>query len=129
MNATTGGQGHQQAWPAHPGYEQLAAVLRAAHDQAAIGKGADRHANGLPFHEQPMQTGSDILGTDAGLAFQVIKKVREGRQFAELDRLERELLGAINYLAGMVIWHRRQHAKAAGADILNPGRPAGADPV
>jgi len=109
MTANTDGQGFNPAWPAHPGYEQLAEVLRSAHDQAALGKGAERHANNLPFHEQPMQTGSDMLGSDAGLAFQVIKKVREGRQFAELDRLERELLGAINYIAGMIIWHRRQH--------------------
>lgn len=91
-----------------PGYEQLAAVLQAAYDQAAKGKGAERHADNKPFHEQPMQTGSDLLGTDAGLAFQAIKKVREGSTFAEFDRFEREMLGAINYIAGMVIWRRRQ---------------------
>lgn len=91
-----------------PGYEQLAAVLQAAYDQAAAGKGAERHADGKPFHEQPMQTGSDMLGTDAGLAFQAIKKIREGSTFVEFDRFERELLGAINYIAGMVIWRRRQ---------------------
>lgn len=93
-----------------PGYEQLAEVLEAAYDQAAKGKGAERHADGLPFHEQPMQTGSDLLGTDAGLAFQAIKKIREGRGFEEFDRFERELLGAIVYTAGMIIWRKRQRA-------------------
>lgn len=91
-----------------PGYEQLAAVLQAAYDQASKGKGAERHADSKPFHEQPMQTCSDLLGTDAGLAFQAIKKIREGSTFTEFDRFERELLGAINYIAGMIIWRRRQ---------------------
>jgi len=98
------------------GYEQLAAVLQDAYDQAAKGKGAARHGTGKPFHEQPMQTGSDLLGTDAGLAFQAIKKIREGRSFVELDRVERELLGAINYIAGMIIWRRRQAATQNGDD-------------
>lgn len=103
------------------GYEQLADVLQDAYDQAAKGKGAERHADGLPFHEQPMQTGSDLLGTDAGLAFQAIKKIREGRNMPEFDRLERELLGAINYIAGMIIWHRRQDPREAMPAIVNPG--------
>ena len=100
-----------------PGYESLAAVLQAAFNQAAEGKGAERHANGKPFHEQPMQVGSDLLGTDAGLAFQAIKKLREGSAFEELERWEREALGAINYIAGMVIWRRRQ----AGGELW-PGQ-------
>lgn len=90
------------------GYETLASVLQAAYDQAAVGKGAERHATGLPFDQQPMQTGSDLLGTDAGLAFQAIKKIREGSAFAEYERFERELLGAIVYIAGMIIWRKRQ---------------------
>lgn len=91
-----------------PGYETLACVLQAAYEQAAVGKGAERHATGLPFDQQPMQTSSDLLGTDAGLAFQAIKKVREGSAFDEFERFERELLGAINYIAGMIIWRQRQ---------------------
>ena len=38
-----------------PGYESLAQVLQEAYDQAARGKGAERHANDLPFDQQPMQ--------------------------------------------------------------------------
>lgn len=37
------------------GYERLADVLQRAYDQAALGKGKERHANGKAFHKQPMQ--------------------------------------------------------------------------
>ena len=37
-----------------PGYEDLAAVLTAAFDQAARGKGKERHANGRAFTDQPI---------------------------------------------------------------------------
>lgn len=87
-----------------PGYERLAEVFCAAHDQAAIGKGADRHANGLPFHEQRMQTISQLLDSPDGMAYQVCKKVVEGLGLPTLDRKRAELLGAINYLAGIVIF-------------------------
>lgn len=88
-----------------PGYEQLEDVLRAAFDQAAGGKGAERHGNGLPFHKQRMQSISELLDTDAGMAFQACKKVSEAMRLPH-DARERELLGAINYIAGMVIFHR-----------------------
>lgn len=90
-----------------PGYEQLAEVLQAAFNQAAEGKGAERHANGQPFHEQRMQTISTLLDSDAGMAFQVCKKVTEGMALPHAAR-ERELLGAIVYIAGMVIFHRQR---------------------
>lgn len=87
-----------------PGYERLAEVFCAAHDQAAIGKGADRHANALPFHEQRMQAISQLLDSPDGMAYQVCKKVVEGLGLPTLDRKRAELLGAINYLAGIVIF-------------------------
>ena len=105
------------SWPAAAGYEQLAAVLQDAHDQAAYGKGDERHANGLPFHEQRMQQISTQLDSDKGMAFQVCKKMTEGMQFDDHARREAELLGAINYLAGIVIYHRlRQPATVEDAD-------------
>ena len=113
-----------------PGYEQLAEVLQAAFNQAAEGKGAERHANGQPFHEQRMQTISTLLNSDAGMAFQVCKKVTEGMALPHAAR-ERELLGAIVYIAGMVIFHRKRedsrvdHAlQVAGqaADLLDKCR-------
>lgn len=88
------------------GYEKLVAVFQAAHDQAAHGKGKERHANGLPFHEQRMQSISKTLASADGMAYQVVKKMTEGLQFDDNKRREKELLGAINYLAGIVIYFR-----------------------
>ncbi len=103
-----------------PGYEQLAAVLQAAFDQAAKGKGAERHANDLPFHGQRMQSISALLDSDAGMAYQVCKKVAEARGMPH-DARERELLGAIVYTAGMVIYHReRQVDGDSQAPLADP---------
>lgn len=83
------------------GYEQLAAVLEAAYDQAAKGKGAERHANSKPFHEQPMQDLIALYGPGFALG-QAAKKMQEAQRMNR-DAAERELLGAINYIAGAVI--------------------------
>jgi len=88
------------------GYEKLTDVLQAAQNQAAHGKGRDRHANNLPFHEQRMQTISKLIKSPKGMEFQAIKKLTEGMQFDDHDRREAELLGAINYIAGIVIYFR-----------------------
>lgn len=84
-----------------PGYETLAAVLQRAYDQAAKGKGKERHANGEPFDEQVMQDGAKRFGV-GGLLFQAYKKSEESQRLPQ-DRAIVELLGAINYLAGAVI--------------------------
>jgi len=84
-------------------YGALRDVLDRAFDQAANGKGSQRHANGLPFEQQPMQTISNALGTHAGLLFQAAKKAQESQRLPH-DAAVRELLGAINYLAGAIIW-------------------------
>lgn len=88
-------------------YASLKNVLDRAFAQAAEGKGAERHANGLSFEQQPMQTISDSLGTNAGLLFQAAKKAQESQRMAP-DAAVRELLGAINYLAGAVVWLERR---------------------
>lgn len=93
-----------QALVPTPGYERLVAVLKAAHDQAAMGKGADRHANGLPFHKQRMQQISVLLDSPDGMAYQVAKKVAEGLDLPTHERQLAELYGAINYIAGIVIF-------------------------
>lgn len=87
-----------------PGYEQLVAVFRDAHDQAAYGKGNDRHARGQPFHEQRMQTIAKLQRSPKGMEFQVHKKVSEGLELPDPKARRAELLGAINYLAGIVIY-------------------------
>lgn len=83
------------------GYEPLANVLRRAFEQAAYGKGKERHAQGEPFSEQVMLEGAKRFGTGA-LLFQAFKKSEESQRLPQ-DRAVAELLGAIIYLAGAVI--------------------------
>jgi hypothetical protein len=85
-------------------YSSLRRVLDAAYDQAATGKGAERHANSLSFEDQPMQTISGLLGDNHGLLFQAVKKIQESTRLPHYTRRERELLGAINYIAGAIIF-------------------------
>lgn len=85
------------------GYESLADVLARAYEQAAAGKGAQRHACDRPFTEQPMQVISSLLGSKDGLLYQSMKKIQESQRM-DKDAAIRELLGAINYIAGAVIW-------------------------
>lgn len=99
-----------------PGYEHLEQVLIDAYNQASRGKGAERHANDLPFHEQRMQQLSTLLDSDRGMAFQVGKKMVEGMDFVEYERFERELLGCIVYLAGIIVRRKLSHQAAADLD-------------
>ena len=90
-------------------YDSLQSVLDAAFEQAATGKGKERHARGNPFEKQHMQTISQLLGTDRGMAFQAIKKLTEGLDMKDSGAKERELLGAINYIAGIVVYLRQEN--------------------
>lgn len=87
---------------AEPGYDSLAGVLHRAYLQASTGKGKERHANGKPFEDQPMQTINKTLGSIDGFIYQAHKKSGEARGLPQ-GRNVAELLGAINYLAGAVI--------------------------
>lgn len=84
-------------------YQILEQVLHRAYDQAANGKGKERHACDRPFEEQPMQTISQLLGSHTGLLYQAMKKIQESQRM-DKDAAVRELLGAINYIAGAVIF-------------------------
>ena len=92
------------------GYGRLGAVLGMAFEQAASGKGKERHANSLPFHEQPMQQ----IARRRGIGFvlgQADKKSEEAQGMLERgDRKAaiQEILGAINYLAGAIIYIQDQ---------------------
>jgi hypothetical protein len=90
------------SYPRVEGYRSLEEVLGRAYNQAASGKGTERHGRGLSFNAQPTQVISDLLDSDAGLAFQAIKKVNEGMRL-EHDAKIKEMLGAINYIASIVI--------------------------
>lgn len=84
------------------GYEFLEAVLQRAYSQAAHGKGAQRHAQGQPFEEQPMQSLIRLYGVGFALG-QAAKKSQEAMRLPTTERQVAELLGAINYIAGAVI--------------------------
>jgi len=86
-------------------YDSLAQVLAAAVEQAATGKGNDRHANGQPFDRQPMVEISKMVGLGFPLG-QVQKKAQEAALLSaagDTEKAQAEILGAINYLAGAYI--------------------------
>jgi hypothetical protein len=85
-----------------PEYSDLFEVLRDALDQAQIGKGAERHADGQPFTEQPALTITRAVGLGFPLG-QAMKKIQESQRM-DPDAAKRELLGAINYLAAAILY-------------------------
>jgi hypothetical protein len=95
----------------NPGYEKLAGVLQRALDQAQDGKGKERHANDLPFHLQPMQQ----IAKRRGVGFLLGQADKKSEEATSLPagRDVAELLGAINYLAGAVIFLETQRADNA----------------
>ena len=80
------------------GYAALRYVLKMALEQASVGKGKERHATDKPFDRQPMLEIGRMVGPGFCLG-QAIKKAQESSRM-EPDAAQRELLGAINYLAG-----------------------------
>lgn len=90
-----------------PGYEELASILQGAYDQAARGKGAERHAstkmqNSLPWTEQPIMGINLQLGSVDGALYQVIKKATEVQNLDSVERKVRELYGSIVYAAAAI---------------------------
>lgn len=84
-------------------YAKLMDVLNRAHDQAAFGKGLDRHVSkeAQPFDEQPICSLQRIYGN--GYAFgQVGKKMEESMRLPKKQAIE-ELLGGLVYLSAAVI--------------------------
>lgn len=84
-----------------PGYDDLFHVLALAYDQAARGKGKERHANNKPFAKQPLIELADKFGTGFLLG-QAAKKLEEC-QVLPFGADVKELLGAIVYTAAAVI--------------------------
>lgn len=97
-----------------PGYEHLADVLQRAYDQAARGKGRERHANDKAFHLQPMQDLIRLHGVGFATG-QASKKASEALGLPTLERQVAELLGAIVYLSGAVIALEAESANKSGA--------------
>lgn len=92
----------------HPddGYDRLRAIYAMALEQAQGGKGKERHANGMPFDQQPICQGGRRFGAGC-LIYQAWKKAHETPVLMTMDngteRAIRELLGVINYAAAAII--------------------------
>lgn len=100
-------------------YATLREELMAAFDQASGGKGKVRHANALPFEDQPILAITRLLkGHPCGaLAYQAIKKIIESGRLLNLkgvDAAVAEVHGAINYTAAMAIFYRELAAEKNG---------------
>lgn len=85
-----------------PKYKELARVMDMALEQAQGGKGAERHSQGEPFHEQPICAIQHMVGSGFALG-QAIKKLDEIKKLPTTEAKVKEALGAMNYIGGYVI--------------------------
>ncbi|HCI4274157.1 TPA: hypothetical protein NO534_002926 [Klebsiella pneumoniae] len=92
-------------------YLPLLRTFLGALEQAAYGKGRERHANDLPFVEQPILTMARMLDSDAGLAQQVIKKTVEARSLPTKQARINELRGTLVYAAAMILFEEMYGAE------------------
>lgn len=90
----------------NPNYDALMSILMDAYQQAASGKGADRHGYGLNFEDQDMIAVTDRVGLGFPLG-QAIKKLSEGRRLDKASA-RKEFLGAMVYIAGAILWMDKQ---------------------
>jgi len=84
-------------------YLRLHEILMDAFAQAAVGKGAERHGQDKPFEQQPIQLISQMVGSNAGLIYQVCKKSQESLRLSKEPAI-RELHGAIVYAAAAILY-------------------------
>lgn len=82
-------------------YTTLRDILNEAYDQAATGKGKERHANDRPWSAQPIAEIGRMVGVGFNLG-QAMKKMQEASRM-EGETAVRELLGAIVYAASAVM--------------------------
>lgn len=99
-------------------YLPLLRTFLGALEQAAYGKGRERHANDLPFTEQPILTMARMLDSDAGLAQQVIKKTVEARSLPTKKARINELRGTLVYAAAMILFEE-MYGRADDPDELD----------
>lgn len=84
------------------GYDELRHVLNEAVQQAASGKGKERHASdGEPYEDQAICEITRRVGHGYPRG-QAVKKIFEAERLPK-DRAIAELLGAINYIAASII--------------------------
>ena len=87
-------------------YKELTRILSEAHQQSSQGKGKERHANDLPFQDQPIMKISSMLSGIGGHSFQVMKKIQEASTMVDRDYHDpaiHELRGAIIYCAAAIL--------------------------
>ncbi len=101
IGASTTLQTAPKGFKGAPGYERLTSVLERAHDQAAYGKGAERHGNGKAFHNQPLRDLIRLHGVGFATG-QASKKASEALRLPTVERQVAELLGSIVYLCGAI---------------------------
>ena len=87
-----------------PGYEALRAALEGCYDQAARGKGENRHAvDGSTWLEQPIFSIPSILQDPKGFHLgQAIKKIQESVRLSN-EQAKAELRGAVVYLCAAIV--------------------------
>lgn len=98
-----------------PGYDDLFNILALAYDQAARGKGKERHANNKPFDKQPIIELADKYG-NGFLRGQAAKKLEESMNLVYGSDVK-ELLGAIVYTCAAIM-HLEMEAEREAA--FNP---------
>ena len=96
----------------HP-YMVLRCILDEAYEQAAEGKGKERHAGDKPFLRQPIMEIGRMVGEGYNMG-QAMKKLQEAETLLRLEgkgveAAVRELLGAIVYTASAVILLREKY--------------------
>ena len=82
-------------------FSDLRKTLDGAFEQAASGKGAERHGNGKPWREQPIFKIAEKHGTGF-LSGQAAKKLEESLGLPTKEAKIRELRGVINYVAALI---------------------------
>lgn len=97
-----------------PGYDDLFNILALAYDQAARGKGKERHANNKPFNKQPIIELADKYGTGFLLG-QAAKKLEESTGMTYGADVK-ELLGAIVYTSASIMHLEMEAQRNAESD-------------
>lgn len=83
-------------------YKTLEVILKAAYDQAATGKGKERHAEqNQKFEDQLIVTTEKLF--PGGTLYQANKKMHESMRLPK-EAAVRELLGAIIYICGRITY-------------------------
>lgn len=99
------------------GYDDLFNVLALAYDQAARGKGKERHANDKPFNQQPLMQLADKFGTGFLLG-QASKKLEECTVLPYGQDVK-EILGAIVYSCAAVMHLELEAERNSRPDDFN----------